>query len=104
MSFRLEAISTMYLRSHTALPTALLDLKVMVILRASPCDGSQQEAVIAKNLREPDRITGERRRDVASCASKPQNGPVHAHVTTITKHWYFSEVPEGSRWAPLPPS
>ena len=50
MSFRLEAISTMYLRSHTALPTALLDLKVMVILRASPCDGSQQEAVIAKNL------------------------------------------------------
>ena len=80
----------MYLRSHTALPTALLDLKVMVILRASPCVGSQKEAVIAKIFgKEPDGITGERHRDVASCASKPQNGPVHAHVTTITKHWCF---------------
>ena len=60
MSFRLEAISTMYLRSHTALPTALLDLKVMVILRASPCVGSQKEAVIAKIFgKEPDGITGE---------------------------------------------
>ena len=37
MSLRLEAMSTIYLRSHTAFETALRVVNVILIVSAAPC-------------------------------------------------------------------